>query len=106
MQVLADETKKLSMVEAKQSQIIVVFPIGIPGMGKTHFAENTLQDVFEQLNLDASSNLHIIQNDLVRKACLDKWLKANPRKSKSEGVKATVSESINMFKNQLNETLI
>lgn len=32
-------------------------------MGKTHFAESTLQDVFQDLNLDRSSNLHVIQND-------------------------------------------
>ena len=75
-------------------------------MGKTHFAENTLQDVFEQMNLDVTTNLHIIQNDLVRKACLDKWLKANPKKSKSDGIKATASESISMFKNQLSQTLL
>ena len=35
-------------------------------MGKTHFAESTLQDVFEELNLDVTKNLHIIQNDQIR----------------------------------------
>jgi len=58
-------------------------------MGKTHFAENTLKDVFGILDLDTKKNLHIIQNDLVRKACLDKYLKENPKKSVNDGVKAT-----------------
>jgi len=67
-------------------------------MGKTHFAENTLKDVFGILDLDTKKNLHIIQNDLVRKACLDKYLKENPKKSVNDGVKATAQKSINMFK--------
>ena len=56
-------SKEIAAEGAKQSQIVVVFPIGIPGMGKTHFAESTLQDVFQELNLDIGSNLHVIQND-------------------------------------------
>ena len=64
----------------------MVFPIGIPGMGKTHFAESSLQDAFEDLNLDFTKNLHIIQNDQIRQACLEKYLKANPKKSKQEGL--------------------
>ena len=88
MVVLSKETTKKTAVE-KQSQIVVVFPIGIPGMGKTHFAESTLQDVFEELNLDVTKNLHIIQNDQIRQTLVEKYLKANPRKSVQEGVKAT-----------------
>lgn len=65
MAVLSKETSQRTVVE-KQAQIVVVFPIGIPGMGKTHFAESALQDVFEELNLDVTKNLHIIQNDQVR----------------------------------------
>ena len=105
MTVLAKETSHQAIPE-KQSQIVVVFPIGIPGMGKTHFAESTLQDVFEGLNLDVTKNLHVIQNDQIRKACLDKYLKANPRKTKQEGVKATATENIVMFKEKLNQTLL
>lgn len=85
---------------------MVVIPIGIPGMGKTHFAEGTLQSVFEGLGLDARKNLHVIQNDQIRKQCLDKYLKAHPGKSKQEGVKATAAESINLFKQRLNEKLL
>ena len=55
-------------------------------MGKTHFAESSLQDAFEDLNLDFTKNLHIIQNDQIRQACLEKYLKANPKKSKQEGL--------------------
>ena len=65
MVVLSTEAGKQTAVE-KQSQIVVVFPIGIPGMGKTHFAESNLQSVFESLNLDVTKNLHIIQNDQIR----------------------------------------
>lgn len=55
--------------------------------------------MFEELNLDVTKNLHVIKNDLVRKACLDKYLKANPKKTQKEGVKVTATESIIMFKN-------
>lgn len=50
--------------------------------------------------------MHVIQNDQIRKQCLDKYLKANPGKSKQEGVKATAAESINLFKQRLNEKLL
>ena len=66
MVVLSKETSKQTSSVEKQSQIVVVLPIGIPGMGKTHFAESNLQDVFEELNLDVTKNLHIIQNDQIR----------------------------------------
>ena len=58
-------------------------------MGKTHFAENTLVNVYQKLRLVPEKNLHVIQNDLVRMACLDRWMKDNPRMTKNEGVKAT-----------------
>ena len=77
---------------------MVIFPIGIPGMGKTHFAENILEEAFRSMNLNPKRNLHVIQNDLVRKACLDKWRKENPKKPINDGVKATVQLSINNFK--------
>ena len=67
---------------------MVVFPIGIPGMGKTHFAETTLLKVFQEMGT-SPDNLHIIQNDYIRKKSLDNWLKKNPRKTVKEGIKAT-----------------
>jgi len=48
-----------------------VLPIGIPGMGKTYYAENTIQNVFRGLEIDVEKNLHIIQNDLIRKNLTD-----------------------------------
>ena len=98
-------TPPAPQVSVKQSQIVVVFPIGIPGMGKTHFAKNTLSETFKQMGIDEDKNISILQNDLVRKACLENWLKENPRKSVSEGIKATAKKSISMFKDQLNEAL-
>lgn len=53
----------------------------------------------------SKNNLVIIQNDQVRKACLEQWKKENPRKPVSEGVKATGAKSITMFRDQLNEAL-
>ena len=102
---MSTPTPPAPVVSVKQSQIVVVFPIGIPGMGKTHFAKNTLSEAFKQMGIDEDNNVAIIQNDLVRKACLDNWLKENPRKSVAEGIKATAQKSINMFKDQLNEAL-
>lgn len=84
---------------------MVVFPIGIPGMGKTHFAENAITEAFKELNLDETKNLHIIRNDHTRKVCLDEWLAENPRKSVADGMKATSQKHITMFFDQLNETL-
>ena len=58
-------------------------------MGKTHFAENALEEVCRQMNIDKRRDLFVIQNDAVRKACLDQWRSENPRKSVSDGIKAT-----------------
>lgn len=95
----------LSTPGVKKAQIVVVFPVGIPGMGKTHFAETILGESFDQMGLSKAKNLKIIQNDLVRKQCLDQWVKQNPNKSISEGVKATGHMATNVFKDQLNNTL-
>lgn len=54
----------------QKSQIVVVFPIGIPGMGKSFFAQNTIQQVFSDL-LISEENLVVIQNDKLRQQCMD-----------------------------------
>lgn len=46
------------------NQIVVLLPIGVPGMGKTHFADTVLRPSFEQMG--PSENLVVIQNDLIR----------------------------------------
>lgn len=55
-----------------------MIPIGIPGMGKTHFAKTSLKKAIQSLGLSFDNNVHMIQNDEVRKICLNKWEKANP----------------------------
>mmetsp|Transcript_33045 Transcript_33045/g.40920 ORF Transcript_33045/g.40920 Transcript_33045/m.40920 type:complete len:115 (+) Transcript_33045:2658-3002(+) len=81
-----------------------MFPIGVPGMGKTHFAENVLKRAFASQS-SSESLLHVISNDSARENCIEEWRKANPRKSVSDGLKATATKSINLFKDQLNDSI-
>ena len=41
----------------------------------------------------------------MRERCVEDWRRANPKKSASEALKATATQSINMFKEQLNGSI-
>ena len=52
----------------KPSTVIVMLPIGLPGMGKTIFYENQLQQNIKKKYPESS--LHIVSNDNIRKECV------------------------------------
>jgi len=76
----------------------VVLPIGLPGMGKTHFATKALRKTFSQICPGSSENLIVIQNDLLREHCIEQWRRENQKKPISEGLKVTAKKSMDMFK--------
>ena len=51
----------------------MVLPIGVPGMGKSHYADNVLSALFEQNFPSQRENLIVIKNDQIREGCIDDW---------------------------------
>lgn len=49
----------------------MIVPIGIPGMGKSHFAANYLEKSTKMF--DEKSSFQVISYDSIRKNCFDKW---------------------------------
>ena len=93
----------MTTTPASCNQIVVVFPIGVPGMGKTHFADTVLRPSFAQMG--SSQNLLVIQNDLIKEQCMEQWRRENPRKPISEGLKVTAKPSMDAFTDKLNEAV-
>lgn len=100
----AIEEQKHSKLESKNSNIHVYIPIGIPGMGKTHFATNVLQKSLKEV--DAHCHFTIISYDQIRKPGLDKWLSANLSCKIDEALVATATETTEKWQSVLKETLM
>ena len=64
-------------------------------MGKTHFAERVLEEVFAENN--NLSGLQVIQIDKVRQACIEEWRNSNPKKSMKDGIKETFQPCLKSF---------
>jgi len=47
-------------LEGAKKQIVVVLPVGVPGMGKSHFAEHVLLKAFSQLGHSTKDSLRLI----------------------------------------------
>jgi hypothetical protein len=60
--------------------IVVLLPIGIPGMGKTTFIEQQLKNFFPGSGA-SQVNIHTISSDLWRKKTIDLYLERNPNKT-------------------------
>jgi adenylylsulfate kinase-like enzyme len=57
--------------------VIVIIPVGIPGMGKSTFGETQLKPLLEQQGYSFTS----ISNDKIRKALMDRYQNENPTKN-------------------------
>jgi len=44
----------------KPTQIVIIIPVGIPGMGKSHFAETSLKTTVEGMGLSYGGNVHLV----------------------------------------------
>lgn len=74
-------------------------------MGKTYFAQNSLEFALKQMDNNSENNVTCIYFDEIRKECLSKWMAKNPQALVGDGIKATAKDSTTMFKNTLNSEL-
>lgn len=83
--------------------IFIFIPIGIPGMGKTHFASNYLEQSLR--TLDPKGHFTVLSFDQIRKNCLDAWIKDNRGGKIDDGLKATSKELTSRWLAELQEAL-
>ena len=84
-------------------RVFVFIPIGIPGMGKSHFSSAYLEKSLK--SADGSAQYTTISYDVIRKQCLDKWMQKNPQKIVEDGLKATAKEATSKWFESLQSEL-
>ena len=70
-------------------------------MGKSYFEEGYLKPLLDSMGI----SLVTLSNDKIRKSLIDRYLKENPRKSKSEAMDATKDTTAKFFSQKLSEIL-
>lgn len=82
-----------------KNKVIVLIPIGIPGMGKSSFIQQTL----ESLQTEKHLALNVVSSDKIRKETIDAFLHSHPEKSQKEALSSTSRETAEVFHSQVKD---
>ena len=80
-------------------KIIVLIPMGIPGIGKSTLFKSLLGDKSIQETFDIST----ISSDEVKKEVMDKFLTNNPDKTEDDAFRSTAKQYKSLFVSQLKQ---
>jgi hypothetical protein len=83
--------------------IIVIMPLGVPGMGKTTFINQSLTEVLGQLS--AEFTLRTISSDKIKNELMSDYLSRNPSKTQEQAHEASGKKANGIFNHQINESL-
>jgi hypothetical protein len=67
--------------------VVVMIPIGLPGMGKTYLASEHLQPTL--LKQFPESRFEIVSNDEIRQSCVTEYMQTNKNSSLKEATQKT-----------------
>ena len=97
----AKQTKNNAQEAIKTKHIVVVLPIGIPGMGKTTFINDQLKGFFPEDQV----SIQVVSNDQHRKRMVDLYIERNPSKTKLDAYDQTHQQTAKAFSQALLDAL-